>query len=48
MKYKQLIDPELRKSAKSFPFNKAIAAVGNVYQRVIWRFVKAPEGIREE
>ena len=48
MKYKQLIDPELRKSAKSFPFNKAIAAVGNVYQRVNWRFVKAPEGIREE
>ena len=48
MNYKQLIDPELRKSAKSFPFNKAIVAMGNVYQHVQWRFIKAPEGVREE
>ena len=48
MNYRELIDPELRKSAKSFPFNKPVVAVGNVYQGAEWRFVKAPEGIREE
>ena len=32
MNYKELIDPELRKSANSFPFNPAIVAVGNLYQ----------------
>ena len=48
MNYKELIDPELRKSAKSFPFNKPIVAVGNVCLEAGWRFIKAPEGIREE
>ena len=48
MNYKELIDPELRKSAKSFPFNKPIVAMGNVYQEADWRFAKVPEGIREE
>jgi len=48
MKYQELIDPELRKSAKSFPFNKPIVAAGNLYQEADWRFVKAPEGLQEE
>ena len=36
MNYKELIDPELRKSANSFPFNPAIVAVGNLYQDLEW------------
>ena len=48
MDYKQLVDPELRKTAKSFPFNQFIVAAGNIYQEAGWRFVKPPEGIREE
>ena len=43
-----LIDPELQKSAKSFPFNRAVAAMGNLYLGAGWHFVKAPEGVREE
>ena len=38
MNYKELIDPELRKSANSFPFNPAIVAVGNLYQVLLSLF----------
>ena len=48
MNYREWIDPELRKSAKSYPFNKAIAAAGNIYQEAAWRQVKVPEGIQAE
>ena len=47
MNYKELIDPELRKSANSFPFNPAIVAVGNLYQDLEWGRTKAPEGMEE-
>ena len=33
MDYLELIDPELRKTAKFFPFNKFVITVGNVYQQ---------------
>ena len=47
MNYKELIDPELRKSANSFPFNPAIVAVGNLYQDLEWSRTKVPEGMEE-
>ena len=47
MNYKELIDPELRKSANSFPFNPAIVAVGNLYQDLEWGRTKVPEGMEE-
>ena len=37
MNYKELVDPELQKSAKSFPFNKTVIAAGNVLQEKDWR-----------
>ena len=48
MSYKELIDPELRKSARSFPFNRGIAAAGNLYQKIAWHYVKNPVDIEEE
>ena len=48
MDYKELIDPELRKSASSYPFNKGVVAAGNVYQDLAWHTTKVPEGIKEE
>ena len=34
MDYKQLIDPELRKNARRFPFNRGVIIGGNIYIRV--------------
>ena len=48
MDYKELIDPELRKSASSYPFNKGVVAAGNIYQDLAWHTTKVPEGIKEE
>lgn len=48
MDYKELIDPELRKSANSFPFNSGIVMVGNLYQDFEWDRTKGPEGMEEK
>ena len=48
MNYKELIDPELRDSANSFPFNRGIVAVGNLYQDLDWNLTKVPEGMEEK
>ena len=48
MDYKQLIDPELKKSARRFPFNRGVVIGGNVYQGAEWRFTKAPAEIEEK
>ncbi len=48
MDYKQLIDPELTKNARRFPFNKGVIAGGNLYQGAEWRLIKAPEDIEEK
>ena len=48
MNYKELIDPELRKSAASHPFNRGIIAAGNLYQELDWRKTKVPAEIKEE
>ena len=48
MNYREWIDPELRKSAKSYPFNKTIVAAGNMYQESVWQRVEVPEGVRAE
>ena len=47
MKYKKNIDPELRKNAKSIPYNRPIVAAGNVFQELSWRTTKVPESINE-
>ena len=48
MNYKEKVDPELRKNARSFPFNRLIITAGNSYQDLSWQFTKVPEGIAEE
>ena len=48
MDYKELIDPELRSSANSFPFNRGIVTVGNLYQDLEWRLLKVPDGMEEK
>ena len=48
MDYLELIDPELRDSAQSIPFNRVIVATGNLYQDVSWRRCKCPPDIKEE
>ena len=47
MNYINDIDPELRKNAKSFPYNRFIVGAGNVYQGLSWRSTKVPENISE-
>lgn len=47
MDYKNLIDPELRKSAHRYPFNKGVVIGGNIYQTAEWRFIKAPSDIED-
>ena len=48
MDYRELIDPELRKSAVSYPFNKGIIDAGNLYQEIDWRMTKIPAEVKEE
>ena len=48
MDYKELIDPELKKSASSYPFNRGIIAAGNLYQELDWRGAKVPAEIKED
>ncbi len=48
MNYKELVDPELRKSAKSYPFNKTVIAAGNVFQEKDWEKTTLPDGLLEE
>ena len=47
MNYKEKIDPELRKNARSIPYNRFITSAGNIYQTVSWRSAKVPESIDE-
>ena len=48
MNYDDLIDPELKKYARSVPFNRGIAAVGNFYQALDWSSTKIPPNIMEK
>ena len=48
MNYKELVDPELKKNARSIPFNRLIATAGNGYQEISWRLTKVPGNIEEE
>ena len=48
MNYKELVDPELKKNARSIPFNRLICTAGNVFQEVSWRQTKVPDSIIEE
>ena len=48
MNYDDLIDPELKKYARSVPFNRGIAAVGNIYQALDWSSTKTPPNIVEK
>ena len=48
MNYKELIDPELRSSANSFPFNRGIVTMGNLYLDLEWVLTKVPEGMEEK
>ena len=48
MNYKELVDPELRKNARSIPFNRFIVTAGNCYQELSWKSTKIPENIAEE
>ena len=48
MNYKELVDPELRKSAVSYPFNKGVIDAGNLYQELDWRMTKIPADMKEE
>lgn len=45
MKYKNLIDPELRSIARKIPYNKFIIKCANIFQTVSFRFTKIPAGI---
>ena len=45
MDYKDKIDPELRKTARTVPFGKLIVRVGNVYQEIAWKMAKIPGDI---
>ena len=48
MNYKDQVDPELRKYAKSMPFNRQIVSVGNVYQAAAYKLTKIPGDISAE
>ena len=48
MDYKQLLDPELRKSARRFPFNRGVISGGNLYQGAEWHMIKTPEEMEEK
>ena len=48
MNYKEFIDPELRKQAHTYPFNRGVVAAGNVYQQAEWHLTKVPKDIKEE
>ncbi|MBR2256397.1 MAG: alpha/beta hydrolase [Blautia sp.] len=48
MNYKELIDPELKKGARTFPFNRGVAAAGNVFLELTWRFTAASADIEEK
>ena len=48
MNYLELIDPELKKNARTVPFNRFVTAAGNIYQEAAWRLTKCPQDIKEE
>ena len=48
MDYIELIDPELREGAKTYPFNLGLIMAGNIYQELGWRFTRAPGDMEEK
>lgn len=48
MNYKDQVDSELKKYAKSMPFNRQIVSVGNVYQAAALKLVKIPKNVSTE
>ncbi len=48
MDYRELIDPELRKAARSYPFNRFYIITGNAYQKLEFRFTGIPGSLRED
>lgn len=48
MNYKDRVDPELKKYAKSMPFNRQIVSVGNIYQAAALKLVKIPKEVSVE
>ena len=46
--YEEMIDPELKKGARSFPLNRGIVAAGNIYQELAWRSTSVPAEIEEK
>ena len=48
MNYKDQVAPELKKYAKSMPFNRQIVSVGNVYQAAAYKLTKIPGDISAE
>lgn len=46
MKYQNLVDEELKKIATKVPYNKAIIAVANVYQKISYHLVRIPDNIK--
>lgn len=45
MKYKKLIDPELRSIARHVPYNKLIIICANIFQTISFHFTKVPKGV---
>ena len=45
MKYKNLINPELRQAARKVPYNKTVIKCANIYQTISFHFTKVPEEI---
>ncbi len=45
MKYKALIDPELRGIAKRVPYDRAVIRCANLYQAIAFRLAAVPKGV---
>ena len=45
MKYKKLIDPELRMIARKVPYNKAVIKCANIFQTISFALTKIPVGV---
>lgn len=45
MKYKNLVDSELRSMARKIPYNKFIIKCANLFQTVSFRLTRVPEGV---
>lgn len=45
MKYKKMIDSELRKIARKIPYNKAVIKCANIFQVISFRFTMVPKRV---